>query len=69
MQIFLSKTERNQNRYEKNYFNKDERFREKGWRRLSGPGYKNLGLPTESIMINGVKYLDKKPKTGEGILT
>lgn len=56
-------------RYEKNYFNKDERFMEKGWRRLSGPGYKNLGLPTESIMINGVKYLDKKPKTGEGILT
>ena len=56
-------------RYEKNYFNKDERFMEKGWRRLSEPEYKNLGLPTESIMIDGVKYLDKKPKTGEGILT
>ena len=56
-------------RYEKNYFNKDERFMEKGWRRLSEPQYKNLGLPTESIMIDGVKYLDKKPKTGEGILT
>lgn len=56
-------------RYEKNYFNKDERFMEKGWRRLSEPEYKNLGLPTKSIMIDGVKYLDKKPKTGEGILT
>lgn len=56
-------------RYEKNYFDKDERFMEKGWRRLSEPEYKNLGLPTESIMIDGVKYLDKKPKTGEGILT
>lgn len=56
-------------RYEKNYFNKDERFMEKGWRRLSEPEYKNLGLPTESITIDGVKYLDKKPKTGEGILT
>ena len=56
-------------RYEKNYFNKNERFMEKGWRRLSEPEYKNLGLPTESIMIDGVKYLDKKPKTGEGILT
>ena len=56
-------------RYEKNYFNKDERFMEKGWRRLSEPEYKNLGLPTESIMIDGVKYLDKRPKTGEGILT
>ena len=56
-------------RYEKNYFNKDERFMEKGWRRLSEPEYKNLGLPTESIIIDGVKYLDKKPKTGEGILT
>ena len=42
---------------------------EKGWRRLSEPEYKNLGLPTESITIDGVKYLDKKPKTGEGILT
>ena len=56
-------------RYEKNYFNKDERFMEKGWRRLSEPEYKNLGLPTESITIDGVKYLDKKPKTREGILT
>ncbi len=56
-------------RYEKNYFNKDERFMEKGWRRLSEPEYKNLGLPTESVVIDGVKYLDKKPKTGEGILT
>ena len=56
-------------RYEKNYFNKDERFMEKGWRRLSEPQYKNLGLPTESIMIDGVKYLDKKPKIGKGILT
>ena len=56
-------------RYEKNYFNKNERFMEKGWRRLSEPEYKNLGLPTESITIDGVKYLDKKPKTGESILT
>lgn len=56
-------------RYEKNYFNKDEQFMEKGWRRLSEPEYKNLGLPTESITIDGVKYLDKKPKTREGILT
>lgn len=56
-------------RYEKNYFDKDERFMEKGWRRLSEPEYKNLGLPTESITIDGVKYLDKKPKTREGILT
>lgn len=54
-------------RYMKNAFDPDERFMEKGWVRM--PEYNNLGLPAKSIVIDGVKYLDKKPQTGEGILT
>ena len=54
-------------RYIKNAFDPDERFMEKGWVRM--PEYNNLGLPAKSIVIDGVKYLDTKPQTGEGILT
>lgn len=67
-------------RYVPGYFDPTERFMEQGWQRLTKEKdfnrlsdkediVKNYGLPKAELVIDNIKYHDKRPALGEDVIT